>query len=495
MSKYIVSIGGFSHEGLITNVKALGYEILPLKLEDVTPRTWLKRIEIIDRIIESDELAATIIYLHTTLLLQASKNEYSELFSEIIGKVTQFKTIVFIFQDNLDGIFAMRDRETRVPLTLKQLEELLDKAYYYHRGYMDDKNLDVYDKFREVFNEVYEKRRLYNYDLIECAVRRLKDYENRKAEVEGLIESIYNSGVDIAPFYIRSDVTIRLQEFLNDIEQSVFLRLFVSNERFQADQLKSLLSVLERYLRQVEGQNFSIDSQKSNKGIIYIFRTQSICNLQSLNNAFVRFDSFMRLCGDQPDQAQKILIQQGISEQESLFLVERYSKDYKRLIIDMVHEFELKGILLKQKFETDLIEQGGQPVALLKNQNLSNIISAIATGGNITVNVSNMLINNTQQIHNEAKNIINGDVICNKNDKKIIELISKYADGLEALQCHSDLEQLKDNSIDEPKRRNSKQRLLSFLKKAARKTIDIAEKAAIEGLSLYIGSLLTGPKV
>jgi hypothetical protein len=52
---------------------------------------------------------------------------------------------------------------------------------------------------------------------------------------------VYDSGAEVAPFYVRSDVTVRLQEFLADIEQGVFLRLFVPDERFQADQLKGLL--------------------------------------------------------------------------------------------------------------------------------------------------------------------------------------------------------------------------------------------------------------
>lgn len=86
--------------------------------------------------------------------------------------------------------------------------------------------------------------------------------------------------------------------------------LFVPDDRFQAEQLKSLLSVLERYMRQVEGQSFSIDSKKSNKGIVYLFRSDNgKGSLRDLNNAFNRFDSFMTLCGDRPENAIEILIQ------------------------------------------------------------------------------------------------------------------------------------------------------------------------------------------
>ena len=467
MPKYVVTIGGFSHEGLSANVKALGYELLPMPLDKVQPKTWLKRVGQMDEMVNSRELAATIIYLHTSLLLQASKSEYLSAFFQLINTATKSKTIVFIFQDNLDGIFTMRHWETRLPMTLQQLEDILELR-------------DVDEGF-------------YRNDRIENAIIRLKDYENRKSEVEELIKLIYESGVEVAPFFIRSDVTIRLQEFLGDIEQGVFLRLFVSNERLQAEQLKSLLSVLERYLRQVEGQNFSIDSRKSENGVVYIFRSDtSIDSLQSLNDAFIRFDSFMTMCGDHPEQAFEILKQQGLSDYDSSFLVERYSRDYRRLILDTKHEFERKSLLLKQRLELDVLDQGGQPVMSWPKEGVSSIVSAAATGRAISININNLSVINSQKVHNEVEKIINGSIVYNDNDRQLLDLFSRYTDGLETLQCRSDLDQLKDKTVTEPERQNAKQRLSSFLLKAAKKVGDITEKVAIGALNRYIESLLKG---
>ena len=402
-------------------------------------------------------------------MLQASNSEYQAAFKELLRQATKSKAIVFIFQDNLDGIYSMRHWQSHKPMTVQELE-----------GILENKGEEEYEYIR-------------NRDYIENAILRLKDYESRKSEVENLITHICESDVEVAPFYVRSDVTIRLQEFLSDVEQGVFLRLFVPNDRLQAEQLKSLLSVLERYLRQIEGQNFSIDSRKSDKGIVYIFRSDAdLSSVQNLNDAILRFDTFMKMCGDNPGQALEILKFQGLSDYDSAFFVEKYSRDYKRLILESRHEFERKSLLLKHQLEADIIDLSCQPTLSMPNESVSNLISAVATGGNVSINIGNMSIVNSEKVQNEIDKVINGSIEYNDNDKLLFNLFSQYADGLEALQCRSDLDQLKDTTVAKPERQNAKQRLTGFLRKSVKKAGEITEKIAVEALSLYLESLLKG---
>jgi len=460
MLKQVVVLGGFGHEGITTNANALGYEILPLSLDGVKPKTWLKRSISIGELFKKGNLAATIIYMHTSLLLKASQDEYKSSFFQILEQAKKSKAIIFIFQDNLDGIFSIKHWQTKKLMSIEELE--------------------IETKLNDSFK-------------LECALERARDYEKRKNEINAFIETIYEAGIEVAPFFARSDVTIRLQEFLNDIEEGVFLRLFVRNDRLQAEQLKSLLSVLERYLRQVEGQNFSIDSRKSDKGIVYLLRSESgMDNFQSLNDALSRFDIFMNMCGDYPEQAIQILLKQGFNDYDSSYLIEQYSTDYKRILLDSRHEFERKSLLLKHRFENDMLDQSGKQSIFLKEEGISGLLSSIATGKNIVINIDNKSIINSQNSHNEIGKLINETNVYNENDEQLIGLFSKYADGIESLQCRSDLDQLKDDTVAEPARRNAKQRLLGFLRKAAHKTVDVAEKITVEVLSKYLESMLKG---
>jgi hypothetical protein len=120
---------------------------------------------------------------------------------------------------------------------------------------------------------------------------------------------------------------------------------------------------------------------------------------------------------------------------------------------------------------------------------LSNLVS-IAAGGSIEVNVGSVTI--TQAHRTEIDQLINGSVQYNENDSALIELFSRHADRLEAIQCRSDLDQLKDESAAEQARQNSKQRLCGFLRKAAQRVGDSAETIAVGALTKYLESLLKG---
>jgi hypothetical protein len=472
-TKTLVVLGGFSHEGLTAAAKALGYSIVTPLLDRVLPKTWMKRAELIRDLNRSDRLAASVIYLHTALLLKASTPEYREAFLEILKQTRPQRLLIFVFQDNLDGVFSKRHPETKRPMTLEELEEELDRA---------------------LADEPYSIPHEFNWEIqrLESAIFRLRDSQERREQIEDFLRTIYEMGAEVAPFFTRSDVTIRLQEFLADIDQGVFLRLFVPNGRMQADQLKGLLSVLEHYLREVERQVFSIDTRRSDQGIAYTFRsTSGVMDLQTLNDAFSRFDSFMRLCGDDPPAAAILLQQKGLANQQATTLVERYAKDYRRLINDMRHELELKTLLLKQRLESEIIETEPSASLTYSSQRTPSLLAAV-TGSNIAINIGTLSIIGEQKIHTEIEHLFNGEVVYNERDKQLHALFEQHAEALEVLQCRSDLDQLKDRSTPEPTRQNAKQRLVGFLKKAAIKTGEVAEKVLIETSTRYLESLLKG---
>lgn len=465
-SKKVVFIGGFGHEGVDASLKALGYDGISMALDKVGHKTWAKRADIIHDYKDRGLLAATVLYLHTSLLLKASRGEFRESFLRILSTARQCKMIIFVYQDNLDGVFSRRNGETREPLTVEEL----------------DLELAVVAPDAEI-------RRM----RLESTIARLMDYENRKHEVDDFIRLLYESDAQVVPFFVRSDVTIRLHEFFNDLEQGVFLRLFVPDDRLQAEQLRSLLSVLERFLRQVEGQDFSIDSQKSEKGTVYLFRSgTTLNNLDALNEAFARFDHFMKLCGDDPSSAQSLLSGKGIKPDEAAFVVDKYSREYRRLILDARHELERKTLVLKQRLETEIVEAGAAPALSWSNETPSGLVSAVATGGSVSINIGNVSVVNADRINTEVQQVIGGSISYNQNDLELIELFQRHADPLEALQCRSDLDQLKDKSISQPSRQNAKQRLVGFLRKAAIKGGEVVEKVAVETLSKYLETLLRG---
>jgi len=473
-SKTLVMIGGFGHEGITSIADSLGYTISNLSLPSfVQAKTWVKRANVIKDLQKAGNLAATSIYFHTTLLLKASVPPYRDAFLEILNEAKKSKLIIFVFQDNLDGIFGMRRDQNEEPLTLNELYLLLENK-------PDSWNWSDQEVIWEGLTE----------NSIQLNISRLEMYESHKEEVNSLINELYNSGAEISPFLKRSSVTIRLQEFLNDIDNNVFLRLYVQNDRLQAEQLKSLLTVLERYLHEIEHQTFSIDFHKSDKGIIYIFKADAnLSNIESLNNAFIRFDNFMKLCGDKPLEAEAILKTSGLDNIQAAFTIDKYARDYKRLILDTRHEFERKSLMLKQNLEKDLLEGGVSPIISSTEMNLPGLLSAISTGGNVEINIGNISISQAHNVQTEVDKIVNGSISYNDNDKALLDLIKRYADGIQAFQYRSDIDQLKDQSTSDSEKKSAKERLFIFLRKTSAKAGEVVEKVAVETLSKYLQSL------
>ena len=467
MPRTVVGFGGFTHEGITAIAGAIGYTFLTLELDRRTPKTWEKHAQTLQKLADADDLAGTVLYLHTTLLLKASEPKYRAEFEKILVQAQRSKAIAFVFQDNLDDVFSPRDTETQEPMTVAQLEAELQLA-----------------------EQSYEE---WNIRRLEGAIRRLNDFEARKADVATLLSILYGADIQVAPFFLRSDTTIRLQEFFHDIEQGVFLRLFVPSDRLQADQLRSLLEVLERYLQQVEGKDFSIDSTKSERGVVYAFRSGTASeNLQTLNEAFARFDAFMKLCGDRPERGAELLRMAGVSDDQSTFLVEKYARDYRRLLLDTRHEFERKSLMLKQRLESESTDDPQGISVTWPKDGLSSLVGTLATSGNISISVGSLSVVTGQTVSAVIDSVVNGSISYNDNDRLLLSLFDRYTDGLEALQCRSDLDQLKDETVSEPTRQNARQRLMGFLRKSAKKAGEVAETVAVDALTKYLETLMKG---
>jgi hypothetical protein len=289
-------------------------------------------------------------------------------------------------------------------------------------------------------------------------------------------------------------VTIRLQEFLRDLDQGVFLRLFVPDARYQSEQLQGLLGLLERYLSRVENRRFSVDLEKTLAGVVYLFRSdEERVNLAEFDEAVGRFDHFMKMCGDDPESAATVLRKKGVPAEEITFLVSKYSRDYRRLLLDVRHEFDHKKLLLQQRLESDLLEiSSGASLIKIEQQGPSALLSLANDPAPIEINIGSLSIVSGDQVLTLAEQVINGGIVYNTQDKELLTLFRQYAERLESLQLRSDLDQMKDESSPPPSKMTAKQRIVAFLHRAASKAASVSEKVAVEALSNYLEGLASG---
>ncbi len=473
--KTIIILGDFLHEGIETSIKSVGFQHIKRKLFRVMPKTWLKRISEIRKLRSSDELAAVIVYLPTPVFLYGCKTGFAEAWKALLSEFGECPAILFAYEDNLQGEFRYFDNNSGQFLTADALEKKIEEIC----------KSEDYDEYEDEYGYGRVSR-------LRLTAEQVRDAEQSPEEIGNFLRVLYGSEIQVCPFKTRADVTLRIEEFLEELEGGIFLRLYVPTNRWQADQLASFLRTFERYLRQIERKSFVVSTRQTDNGVIYLFRAEkAIANMQELEQAVDRFDQFMRLCRDNPDEATGVFKSVGIDAMDAGYLISRYAKDYQRLLLDTRHEFEYKSLLLRQRFEAGLIENTN--TTSLQNIESGPASVALCLTGNtgpISINVSNIVSNGDVSVQNEVSRIINGDMVYNEQDQRLLQLFESYASRLESVQLRSDLDQLKDTSTPDKTKKTARQRIVSFLYRIGTKLGEHATDIGIKALAAYLESLM-----
>ena len=252
----VVVIGDFTHEGLTAKIESLGFSTINKRLRS-TPRNWENIAAILRDLHTSGRLALVFAYISTPTLLLIAESQYDEVRDLLIDQCEQTTTLFFVYEDNLSG-----DVE---PLPWEVSSE-------------DDSNLEAKDiPWRTDYPSRFTSREDWleeHAEIIARACSVLQDWAKKK--------------LLLVPFRKRSDVTIRMFEALEDAQAGVFMRLYVPHGRYQSEQFEDFLTLFTRYLREVEGKEFSVDVQRTSRGTTYVFKGRGDAHsVEDLRSALV----------------------------------------------------------------------------------------------------------------------------------------------------------------------------------------------------------------
>lgn len=432
--KTVLLIGNLTQEGVTTKVQALGYGYKN-KLLTSSSKNWMTIVELIRDLREADSLVAVFVHFTPAAVFRAAHQDYAATWSLLLTKLVEVGALIFVYEDILAG--------------------KLDPP-------------SVYGSLNGPYRNLVPD----------------------SAAVQ-LVRELYDSGIEVVPYKKRTDLTLRIQHALDEIEGGIFFRLYVPNGRLQAEQLASFLRLLESYLQRVEQISFSYDQRHTEHGTIYEFKSQNqVVDIGSLDNALARFEDFMNLVESDTRKATQLLESMNVSSTEAIQLITRYARDYRRLRMDIRHEFESKMLALRQRLEGEALDLSHLDF-LPATQPLqpSNLLSIPFNTGPVTINVTSSSIRDSQVISTELAQIIQGDITYNAEDSQLIAFFEKYADRLEAITLRTALDQLKDKTVPEEERQTAKQKILGFLYKILPKVGETALKVLLE----YLVKASTGP--
>lgn len=469
LSKVVVVLGTFSHEGLDAKVRGLDMTLLRKGLRS-SSRNWLKIVDLISSYRENDRLATVLLYAPTPTLLHISGPAYDGVREKLIDELERTNAHIFLHEDN----FSSKIEPAPWDISNLSEEELLARDI----PWSDQIELDQ-DTSQPIFDITQNYIAMRSYSRPPTRDEWLKENADAIHRAESFLHELRRRNISLVPFKTRSDVTIRIFEVLEDAQAGIFLRLYVPHGRYQSEQFEDFLTMFSRYLREVEGREFSITTDRTLRGTSYVFKGRSeVTDLSGLNGAISRFDEFLSLAQSNPQAAESLLTGDSKHSPQAAFIVAKYARHNRRLTMEIRHEHDRKRLQLQQEMEAELLDSQENALLPVPNPSMpSGILSVIGNLSPVTININGSVLGNT------VEHAILGDVTYTLEDRALLELIHTLPDRIEVLQLQSDVTRLKDKATSPEERSTAVQRLKGFIYKIGKTAI---EKSADFGMDVLL---------
>ncbi|KIQ57954.1 hypothetical protein RL74_18205 [Pseudomonas fluorescens] len=320
----------------------------------------------------------------------------------------------------------------------------------------------------------------FDPDLAEDYEYELSDYSELFVSppteiVQEVVELLSDYGMIVVPYKKNVELVVVASSFVEKNESNLIFRIYVPSERMWANEAEKLLQLFREYLQKVSGLNVRHDQYRTNQGVVYEFFGGESLESSSLPQKFNEFSTFMEMCVSNPHDAQFLLASANLNKIEVFDLVERYSKEARRLHVDIKQERERKLLSIRHGLEAELAEyvRSEQDWAVISRLVENSIPAATGVLSSLTIDRHPLPeINNsyTYNINSQVIEKING-VVAQKilgnqylgtNGKQLLELIEEYGATSKAVLA-SAVHELVDESAKSEDRISAKQKLKGFL--------------------------------
>lgn len=295
-----------------------------------------------------------------------------------------------------------------------------------------------------------------------------------------------DKGFTLLPYRTRAEITLAAQSYLEDAEKGLLFRLYVPNGRLWQAEIDRLLVLFRDYLDRLGNSSVRLDQTRTDRGVIYAFHKDEGRRAgHDISSQFEDFSKLLDLCVRDPSAAETVLRNSAVAPREIAEIIERYSKEARRLQLDMRHDRERKVLSIRHRLESELSDAGGAAIDELMVGRLVDAIvptpDSLLLAERIdqlpVVARSGIQINLNQQIIHRVEGIvaqeIRGDVLLTEEDERLAALFNTYG-GNAAPELASSLHELNDESAVKARRVTAGQRIKSFLLGAASAAKDVS---------------------
>lgn len=445
----ILFLGNADNDGVLAKLKATG-TLYKRKMLESKKQNWATIIKYFDNY-NVTAVAAKLTNYTYSFLCDAT---YKEVGGNLFGKISKVPNIFmaheFLITGEITDEFDTNNRRSE-PFTKDQIP-------------LSPINDDTY--FEDQFDIGYFKP---------------PDEETRTKVVQ--ILKAHN--IQLMPYKTNAELTIIVTSFLEQNEQNLIFRIYVPAERMWANEAEKLLQLFREYLQKVSKFNIRQDQYRTNQGVMYEFFGDNNVPPSTLPDKFTEFSTFLDTCIANPVKAQVLLESKNLNKTEVFNIIDRYTREARRLHIDLKQERERKLLTIKHNLESELaeyaiVEKDWSLIDKIIDNSIPRIdgfSSAISfnrdalpqTSQNLTVNINPQII---ETINGVVAQEIIGDQHIGPDAKSLLDIIEQYGSD-KKVELTSAVHELVDPNVKKTDRITAKQKLKGFILPLGSKIGDI----------------------
>ena len=437
-------------------------------LQAANESSWKSKLTKIEKKIDSNEIRCVIFVLCNWFFYE-TENLAKEKLLELIRVCKKTKCLVLAQGFVLDEKPVYHEYLSKKKYTTEELHNLINNLEN-ELKFLDPRNLDApFEEYKTPFDENDDgyREHLYNQDTYTSReinkykdkLRLLKETEEIFPRIKETLKIFEVEFDEIIPFQFINQIYETIKDEIVEIFSNEILNIYIQTQYGYRYEFDDFIQLFEKYLKNVENLKLSVEVFETKKGINYKFisidKTESITDLPNKLN---RFTEFVDLCEKQPEQALSIIENNNIDSEKALEIIQRLSKKYKRLALDIQQRKELLELQYKQEIQTELFEHQHlqTPFSLVKNdfsvQSLDNLYNP------------------------------------NPTEIEYINILKKHQGDINIQNVKYDLGILNDEEIKDSDRKRSAFKLKKPLLKLLEKGLEHAERIAVEAIVTYINS-------
>jgi hypothetical protein len=307
--------------------------------------------------------------------------------------------------------------------------------------------------------------------------------------------------IHVVPYERNVEINVLAGEFVDQQQRNVLFRFYVPKGRIFARETETILGLFRDYLTAAVNVEVRQTSHTTATGTIYEFSGGDAVTTEQVSNQIASFSEVMDLCVRDPGLAERRLVELGADKGQAREVIDRYTKQLRRLAVDIRHERQTVTLRIRQRLESELVEilpaseiealQSVIDMIIPDGQSVIHSLGMGATpsmpsGSSLTVNIRPQFFNQVQGIIAQE---VSGTINLSLGAVQMMELVERSGGDL-SQSLRSAIYELEDPSTSTEHQLSAKARLKAFAFNVMRKGGEKLLDAGGEALAAYIRGTL-----